>query len=47
MDDRARLAQALKRPYSFARLGRTIHRLASVLETRIPRHDGNLATGDA
>jgi len=44
MDDRARLAQVLKRPQSFARFGRAIHRLASLLETRIPRHAGSVAT---
>jgi cell division protein FtsQ len=43
MDDRGRLAQSLKRPYSFARLGRAIHRLSSLLEPRIPRGAGTAA----
>jgi len=43
MDDRGRLAQSLKRPYSFARFGRAIHRLASMLEHSIPRGAGTLA----
>jgi cell division protein FtsQ len=40
MDDRGRLTEPLKRPPSFARIGRAIHRLASILETRIPRGCG-------
>ncbi|MDT3688045.1 MAG: FtsQ-type POTRA domain-containing protein [Pseudorhodoplanes sp.] len=43
MDDRGRLAQSLKRPHVFARLGRAIHRLASTLENRIPRGAGHVA----
>jgi cell division protein FtsQ len=43
MDDRGRLAQSLKRPYSFARLGRAIHRLSSILETYVPRGAGSAA----
>jgi cell division protein FtsQ len=43
MDDRARLAQSLKRPHSLARFGRAIHRFASLLENRIPRRTGNMA----
>lgn len=40
MDDRGRLTEPLKRPSSFARVGRAIHRLAASLETRVPRRCG-------
>jgi cell division protein FtsQ len=43
MDDRARLVQSQKRPHSFARFERAIHRLASGLEHRIPRGAGTAA----
>lgn len=43
MDDRGRLAQSLKRPYFFARLGRAVHRVSSVLEQYIPRGAGSAA----
>lgn len=43
MDDRGRLAQSLKRPYLFARLGRSIHRLSSFLDPYIPRGAGSVA----
>lgn len=44
MDDRGRLAQSLKRPYSFARLGRAIHRLSAIVENHVPRGAGLAAT---
>lgn len=40
MDDRGRLTEPLKRSSSFARIGRAIHRLAAILETRVPRGCG-------
>jgi cell division protein FtsQ len=43
MDDRGRLVQSLKRPYSFARFGRAIHRFAALMENRIPRGAGSAA----
>lgn len=43
MDHRGRLAQSLKRPYFFARLGRAIHRLSSLLDPYIPRGAGTAA----
>lgn len=43
MDDRGRLAHTQKRPYSFARCGRAIHRFASLLDNRIPRGAGAVA----
>lgn len=43
MDDRGRLAQSLKRPHVFARLGRAIHRLSSLLESHVPRGAGHVA----
>lgn len=44
MDDRGRLAQSLKRPYAFARLGRMVHRLSSLIEAHVPRGAGHVAT---
>lgn len=43
MDDRGRLAQSPKRPQSFARAGRAIHRLAFLLDLRVPRGAGSAA----
>ncbi len=43
MDDRGRLAESLKRPHSYARLGRAIHRLLSAIELHVPRGAGTAA----
>ncbi len=43
MNDRGRLAQSQKRPQSFARAGRALHRLAFILDLHVPRGAGSAA----